>query len=74
MICTMVRSHNPAPAKTSNGSKKIFVHFPEKEIQITEKEYKNILKYQDNEDVLRLLTGQIKEEQEQSIVHVDVSG
>lgn len=74
MICTMVRSHNSQPAKTSNGSKKIFVHFPEKEVQITEKEYKNILKYQDNEEVLRLLTGQIKEEQDQPTVHVGVAG
>jgi hypothetical protein len=73
MICTMVRTHIPTPVKTSNGSKKIFVHFPEKEVQITEKEYKNILKYQDNEDILRLLTGQIKEESEQPTVHVAVA-
>lgn len=74
MICTLVRSyltneewskyeqngdHNDD--RDDNSDKEILVSFPEKEIRISKKEFQFFAPYHENEQIMRLLTGQLSE-------------
>lgn len=74
MICTLVRSyltneewnkyeqngdHNDD--KDDNNDKEILVSFPEKEVRISKKEFQFFAPYHENEQIMRLLTGQLSD-------------
>lgn len=80
MICTLVRAHlspeelnryeNEGDGGDENNredkfeSKEILISLPEKEVRISRKEYQYYAPYQENEHIMRLLTGQLKEDNE----------
>jgi hypothetical protein len=80
MICTLIRAHltpdelNKYEAEGDGGddqnkedkleNKEILISLPEKEVKISKKEYQYYAPYQENEQIMRLLTGQLKENPE----------
>lgn len=77
MLCTLVRGfltqeewnkyQNSAQNHGNNddndqfGNKEILVSFPEKEVRISKKEFKVFAPYHENEQIMRLLTGQLRD-------------
>lgn len=73
MLCTLVRGfltneewskyqqlvQNSSTDDDQLGNKEILVSFPEKEVRISKKEFKFFAPYHENEQIMRLLTGQL---------------